>query len=331
MLLLSKNFFSWWLVSASIWLRPEADEQRDTVMSFTDEFLDALGRWQRGWKQDPAKRAPIAAALVKESVRLAERFRQSDGTPLYRKRHLYRSEDQRELVPLFLQGTLDEGSPTSWSKSLAFAEKFDKVFDDEDPNSVAGAIFEHVPREDEVVLNVSALWDDHGFVEAAEAYQRSGGTEVAAIFHFRGERDQNEVILRAPLRLNEIAALSRPADFESLSVAIGAETEEARDALRILLQAAHINVGMAQFLSDEGTRRVVQTAVTVMRARMEARMALRVPDSARRQARSPPRRCPPRPASCQQARHFRRLAEVARAGRIDGGAMVGRHVRLSPA
>ncbi|MGA8171515.1 MAG: hypothetical protein WB816_11905, partial [Methylocystis sp.] len=200
-----------------------------------------------------------------------------DGTPLYRKRHLDRSEDQRELVPLFLPGTLDEGSPTSWSKSLAFAEKFDKVFDDEDPNSVAGAIFEHVPREDEVVLNVSALWDDHGFVEAAEAYQRSGGTEVAAIFHFRGERDQNEVILRAPLRLNEIAALSRPADFESLSVAIGAETEEARDALRILLQAAHINVGMAQFLSDEGTRRVVQTAVTVMRARMEARMALRVP------------------------------------------------------
>jgi hypothetical protein len=258
-------------------LRPEADEQRDTAMSFTNEFLDALGRWQRGWKQDPAKRAPIAAALVKESAKLAERFRQHNGTPLYRKRHLYRREDQRELVPLFLQGILDEGSPTSWSKNLAFAEKFDRVFDDEDPNSVAGAIFEHVPREDEVVLNVPALWDDPGFVAVAEAYQRSGGTEAAAIFYFRDERDQNEVILRAPLRLNEIVALSRPGDFESLSTAVGAETEEARDALRILLQTTNINLGTARFLSDEATRRVMQTAVTVMKARMEAWMALRVP------------------------------------------------------
>jgi hypothetical protein len=244
---------------------------------FTSEFFDALGRWQKGWKQDPARRAAIAAALLREAVKLPARFRQHDGTPLYRKRHLYRLEDQRELVPLFLAGVLDERSPTSWSKDYAFAEKFDELFDQHDPNAAAGAIFRHIPSPDEVVLNIPALWDDAGFVAAAEAYRKAGGAEAGAIFHFRGERDQNEVILRAPLRLDEIHALSRPGNFESLCATFGAVNDEAKDAVQSILDKAKITPDSPKLLSPEASRRVVDAVVSKMTARLTAFFAVRTP------------------------------------------------------
>lgn len=244
---------------------------------FTGKFLDALGRWQRGWKQDPAKRALIAALLVGQTAMLPDRFRRHDGTPLYRKRHLYRREDQRELVPLFLQGILVEGSPTSWSKDLSFAVEFDGVFDDRDPNSAAGAIFRHVPTDDEVILNIPALWCDPDFVAAAEEYRETGGAEAATIFHFRGKRAQNEIILSSPLRLDEIFVLSGLSNFESLCGTIGVETEDARETLQGLLQASKISPETPRFLSHEATQRVVQVVVDKQKARILAWMKLRIP------------------------------------------------------
>jgi hypothetical protein len=128
------------------------------VVTYPDSFFDALGRWQRGWKRDPVLRGSLAKNLVRETKRLPDALRRHDGRALYRKRNLYRSEDQAELIPLFMQGDLDEGSPTSWSTDLGFAERFGKIFDDHSPNSVAGAIFRHVPADDEVVLNIQRLW-----------------------------------------------------------------------------------------------------------------------------------------------------------------------------
>ena len=225
-------------------------------MAYSDSFLDALGKWQKGWKQSPVLRGPIAEALVHEVALLPKHVREHDCTPLYRKRNLYRRPDQKELVPLFIRGVLDEGSPTSWSTSEQFAETFGRVFEDDDPNSAAGAIFRHVPINNEVVLNIPRLWDDPEFVQAAEIYKKNG-IEAEAIFHFRGERDQFEIILHAPLRLAELYKLGRMTTYENLYEMTGATSDGAKTALDSLLDAAGIDPFDARYLSEAATCRVV--------------------------------------------------------------------------
>ena len=186
-------------------------------MTFTDAFFDALGRWQRGWNQDPAVRKPIAAALVKEALKLPIHFRTFNGI-LYRKRHLYRSEKRRELRPLFIWGVLDEGCPTSWTMKYEIAELYDEVFDLHDKNAAAGSIFAHTPKFNEVILNIPSLWNDHTFVAAADAYQKAGGKEAKALFNFHVANNQHEVIMKAPLRVDEIVTLSGKIEFKGIYV-----------------------------------------------------------------------------------------------------------------
>jgi len=247
------------------------------VTIFTFQFLGALGRWQRGWGQDPTKRASIARALVEEATKLPDRFRIHDGSALYRKRHLYRSKDQRELAPLFLSGVLDEGSPTSWSKDRSFAEKFDQVFDDLDPASVAGAIFKHVPVAGEVILNIPALWEDSDFLLAVDEYKNANGAEARGISHFRGERDQNEIIVHAPLRAVEICKLSRSTTFDNICAAMGAADDSSKGVVRYLLKIANINPPEPRFLPEGGSRRVVERVIALQREKIEAWFDLRVP------------------------------------------------------
>ncbi|WP_395449063.1 hypothetical protein ACHMW7_03910 [Aminobacter sp. UC22_36] len=246
-------------------------------MTFTQSFLDVLGRWQRGWKQDPKKRTAIALVMLNEARLLPCRFRRNDGVPLFRKRHLYRREDQRELVPLFVGGVLDEGSPTSWSTDIAFAEKFDQIFDEFDPEAKAGAIFRHLPQDGEIVLNIRALWEDPDFVKAAEEYRQYGGVGSEAIFHFRYNRDQHEVILQAPLRLDEIFALSGRGGAEELYATLGVHSDHERDTIQSMLAAADIDLERPRFLTRDASHRVVDDVLEKFRARVQAWLALRTP------------------------------------------------------
>ncbi len=246
-------------------------------MGYSDRFLDALGRWQRGWRQNPVLRGSIAENLLRELADLPDYVGHHDGTPVYRKRNLYRREDQRELVPLFFEGVLDEGAPTSWSTSIEFAESFGRVFDDHSPNSVSGAIFRHVPVAGEVILNIIRLWQDDAFVNAADSYRRRGGAEAGAIFHFRGDRDQYEVILRAPLRKDEIYRLGRSTTIDSLYEAMGAESGEAKAAVDALLQAANIDPGKAIYLTPEATAGIVDRVFEQGQARVSKWIAERRP------------------------------------------------------
>lgn len=79
------------------------------------------------------------------------RFRLPGG-PVYRKRHLYRTSDQRELNPLFLSGSLDERSAPSWTTDRMLVTTFGDraLFGHRDV--AAGAIFEHEPTAAEMVL-----------------------------------------------------------------------------------------------------------------------------------------------------------------------------------
>jgi hypothetical protein len=222
-------------------------------------------------------RGEIASDLLNEVAQLPDHVRKHDETPLFRKRNLYRSKDMRELVPLFLEGYLDEGSPTSWSMSEVFAEKFGRVFDDLDPNSVAGAIFRHTPTDEEVILSIPRLWQDEIFAEAAESYCKRGGKEAKAIFCFRNERDQFEVILRAPLRADEIYRLGGTTTYENLYATAGSQTDEEKAALDSQLSSYGIDPFKGRYLSPEGTRRVVGRVIDKQKARLETWIKKRTP------------------------------------------------------
>lgn len=235
---------------------------------FTSDFLTALGRWLRGWNQDPALRDEIAEILIARSRELPLPFRQHDGTPLYRKRHLYSVPGKEELLPLFLDGILHEGPATSWTRNRNIAEMFDRIFDDTNPQSVAGAVFRHVPVEQEVVLNIHSLWQDRDFLEAVADHVGNGRPEAAALQNF-GKNQQEEVILNAPLRRDEILLLSRVSTFDSLAADTGAVTPASQDALQDLLLAANVHPEDPRFLNEGATQRVIENLLIKVDERIQ--------------------------------------------------------------
>lgn len=194
---------------------------------FSDEFLDALGAWQRGWGQIPALRLPLAAAVEHEAAKLPIQFRQCTE-PCYRKRFLYNVPNNGELAPLIWGGRLDEGSATSWTADREIAKNLWGLWR---PEAVTGAIFMHVPAPDEVVLNLPALWASPEFVAAATAYRDKGGAQAGPIFNFIGAADQREIILRTPLLRSEIIALSgKGSVFDEVCEQAGIADQAAKDA-----------------------------------------------------------------------------------------------------
>lgn len=85
---------------------------------FTDELLDALGAWQRGWKADEDLKRPITDNLVREAGKLPARFRAAPEV-CYRKRFLFK----KDMEPLVMFEGLDDGV-ASWSTDRAYAMDF---------------------------------------------------------------------------------------------------------------------------------------------------------------------------------------------------------------
>jgi hypothetical protein len=244
---------------------------------FTTSFLDALGRWQRGWRRDKASRLPIAKALEREAVNLPARFRQFSGK-LYRKRHLYKTEDMSELAPLFLTGVLDECSATSWSSDYNYIERLGDETSFPQPNVASGAIFAHVPAQHEIVLNIPSLWADPAFEAAVNSYQASGGRETAGLRNFNVT--QSEVVLRTPLQLSEIHALSLPGNFQSLATSMGF-TKANEHLLHQLLQTAGIDLSRPFVISQARTAPIIGKVVASITAKIVAWKAVRTPHPGR--------------------------------------------------
>jgi hypothetical protein len=250
-------------------------KRRSTI--FTTSFLDALGHWQRGWKHNKAARLPIANALEHEAGNLPTPFRQFSGK-LYRKRHLYKTEDMSELAPLFLTGTLDEGSATSWSSDYNYIER---LWDDSSfsqPNVASGAIFAHVPAQHEIVLNIPALWADPGFVSAANSYRANGGQEADGLYKFNST--QSEVVLRTSLQLSEIHALSLQGNFQSLATSMGF-TKANEHVLHQLLQAAGTDLSRPFIISQAKAGPIIAKVVSSITAKIVAWKAIRTPHPGR--------------------------------------------------
>lgn len=166
-------------------------------MIFSDELLSAVGAWQNGWREQATRRLLLADDLQKASEGLHIRFR-TVSSPCYRKRFLH----EGELVALLVENCRDEGI-VSWTTDIQFAERFKGVYR---ASAVSGAIFKHTPNSEEVVLNISALWADVEFENAASDYAKRNGKFASALINFQDT--QGEVVLTAPLKGSEIIALT---------------------------------------------------------------------------------------------------------------------------
>jgi hypothetical protein len=164
---------------------------------FDDELLAAIGAWQNGWREDQDRREGLASRLVNAAASLPREFRTAGGE-CFRKRFLHHGE----LVDIVLRDEKHEGV-TSWTLDERYAERFKGLVRN---GAVTAAIFAHRPTEDEVIVNIEALWANAGFVAAVESYAERHGEMYQALLNFRSL--QGEVVLRAPLRGSEIRWLT---------------------------------------------------------------------------------------------------------------------------
>ncbi|RBP31095.1 hypothetical protein DET50_106116 [Marinobacter pelagius] len=228
-------------------------------MSFSDDFLNILGAWQRGWSEDQSTRLQIADKLKRSAKNLPDDFKQV-SSPCYRKRFLHHGE----LFEIIMVDEKDEGL-TSWTICQKYAENFKGLHR---PDAVSAAIFEHTPKDDEVILNICALWDSPSFLDSAKQYQKNGGENADAIFNFRAS--QGEVILNAPLKGSEIVALTGASSpFDELCDRSGIPESERDEYFKQLIDLEQYPEAL-KYTSKEGTQRVIQNTIKIMEDKIEA-------------------------------------------------------------
>ena len=169
-----------------------------SAFTFSDSFFLALGAWQNGWAEDQSRRVPLGVAICNEAQALPLEFRKV-SVPCYRKRFL----QSKEVIPLLFRSLHD--GVTSWSTDRRTVEEFKYRMR---PGTITGVVFMHKPSDGSVVLNIPALWTDSSFASGADAYRRRNMPFADVLFNFRGDRDQFEVVLDAPLNPEDIVTLT---------------------------------------------------------------------------------------------------------------------------
>jgi len=217
------------------------------VRNFTDEFLDALGAWQRGWKADEDLKKPVTEDLTREAAMLPAEFRTAPEV-CYRKRFLFK----KDMESLIMFCGLDDGV-ASWSTDKAFVMAFKGLVKKEAATAV---YFEHRPTAAEVILNIPALWGDPGFQAAAEDYRKRGGREAVALFHMISQR---EVVLHAHLHLHEVKGMvGASSSFDAICDEAGVVGDDERDRLFKVLTDRGVFFKDPHWISEERTRHVFE-------------------------------------------------------------------------
>lgn len=234
---------------------------------FTDEFLDAMGAWQRGWKEQPSLRKELTSALLRA---IGETSLPAIATSVdeicYRKRFLYKDnpESGGDHVPILIGGRYDEGV-ASWSTEFEWLKAFKGEFR-KDANT---AIFAHRPEPGEVILNIKAIWQVDGFDAAVNDYKERGGAEADALLNFKDK--QSEVILSAPLLLSEIETFCGPVGtFDQLFAEAGVAGEQQEDEFVQLLKKIDRFPGDAFWLPREASQRVIRRTLEMFSKKVEA-------------------------------------------------------------
>ncbi|SDZ38268.1 hypothetical protein SAMN05444004_11278 [Jannaschia faecimaris] len=226
-------------------------------MAFSDRFLSALNKWQKGWQEKACKRLEIANELESSIAEtgLSQDFRNCDKT-CYRKRFLVPNNPTNggDLGPLFINGSLPEGV-ASWSSDKRFAQDF------KDPTreGTFAAIFSHIPDPSEVLLNIPALWEDSSFQTAVKRFHDGNRENADALFRMRSR--QSEVILRADLKYEELVHIcGRSSPFDTLCELCGLHSEEEQDRLWSKFVEANSFPEEAFSLSTTATRAAMDRA-----------------------------------------------------------------------
>jgi hypothetical protein len=217
-------------------------------MTFTDEPLDALGAWQRGWKADETLKLPVTEHLVREAAMLPPEFRAVPEV-CFRKRFLFK----KDMEALIMFGGLDDGV-ASWSTDQAFTMGFKGLVMQEAATAV---YFEHRPLPGEVIVNYPALWANTEFRAAAEDYRRRGGREARALFNFVDK--QSEIILHARLHLNEVKGMvGASSSFDAICDEAGVVGDDDQDRLFKVLTDRGVFFESPYWISEGRTRRVFE-------------------------------------------------------------------------
>jgi hypothetical protein len=189
---------------------------------FSREFLEALSRWQRGWAEDQVERRIIADNLVKQCEHIPEKYKRVDGT-CFRKRFIR----DGEIVPILFDNDFFEGI-ASWTADLNCAKNFKGIVR---PDTKFVMVFEHLPKPEEVIINIIELWKDDNFKKAVSEYDKEDSDVAKALSNFKDY--QSEIILRSTLKGNEIIDIvGVSSSFEELCDMAGIP-EEKREQLSI--------------------------------------------------------------------------------------------------
>lgn len=216
-------------------------------MAFTDTFLNTLGAWQRGWRENQGDRIQLAERLKAEAMKLSPQYRFVQKT-CFRKRFL----SKNELVPLIIGGKINDGM-TSWTTDPAFADTFKGLHREK---AVTAVIFRHDPQPSEVILSIPALWASQEFKDAVMDYQTRNGKEAEAISNMRDT--QSEVILEADLVCDEVVAFTgKSSPFDELCEAAGIG-ENDHDAAWKLLIDLKMQPEVPRYVRDDAAQQVIK-------------------------------------------------------------------------
>ncbi|MHA3061738.1 hypothetical protein ACX1N5_13935 [Acinetobacter sp. ANC 4636] len=219
-------------------------------MFFSDDLMLALANWQKGWQEDQSKRNELASKLLDAAKNLDKKFK-SVSSPCYRKRFLHHGE----LEAIFLQDNKDEGV-VSWTINQKYAEYFKGLHK---PGAVSGAIFEHTPNDEEVIVNICELWKDSEFIDAANNFKIKFPDESEPLFNFKDT--QYEVVLTSPLKASEIIAFTGASSpFDDLCEQLAIPEKDRGELFRQLTQSG-LYPSELRYTSRESAQRVVENSI----------------------------------------------------------------------
>lgn len=219
-----------------------------------------------GWREDQSRRQSLAQRLEAATADLPQQFRTA-LKPCYRKRFLLKNE----LLDIILNDSYAEGI-ASWTSNLMFAERFKGITRE---NAVTGAIFEHHPKDEEVIVNFEALWQEPQFQSAASDYQARNGDYASALFNFK--ESQGEIVLHSTLKGSQIIALTGTASpFDELCDRAGI-AEHQRDRIFAQLVENNIYPGEAAYTTRQGAQSAIANTILKMKERIDSLKTINQP------------------------------------------------------
>jgi len=235
---------------------------------FSRDFLVALSIWQRGWAENQVSRRSIADNLVKHCEQIPEKFKKI-GSSCFRKRFII----DGEIVPILLDNDFFEGI-ASWTVNFNYAKYFKGIVR---PDTKFVMVFEHLPKPEEVVINIIELWKDENFKKAAAEFQKEDSEAAKALFNFKDY--QSEIILRSTLKGSEIIDIvGISSSFEELCDMAGIpEGKRERISIQYARDPTGLPIEIPTFGGTRPTREAIKKTLIKIKETFETARQYNVP------------------------------------------------------